>query len=216
MTSRREFLGRIAGHGSAALVLAAARVSGQQRQQPIMHDSSKVVVRDSTNLFAMDQSAARPVRLPPKPNAVPLLNKEQLNDLERRIHCQCGCTLDVYTCRTTDFSCAVSPAMHRDVLELVRGGYSAQEILDAFVNTYGETARMAPTKSGFNLIGWFAPATAVVIGAGALVILMRRWRPAAAPARAAGSAPPAAVPGVDATPAELARLEAAVRGEPDE
>ena len=28
--------------------------------------------------------------------------------------------------------------MHRDVIALVEGGYSAQEIIDAFVETYGE------------------------------------------------------------------------------
>ena len=36
---------------------------------------------------------------------------------------------------------------------LVQGGYSAQEIIDAFVDTYGERVLMAPRKSGFNLVG---------------------------------------------------------------
>ena len=208
MTTRREFFGRIAGAGSAVVLLAARHAAGQQRG--VMHDSS--VARESSNLFDMDQSAARTVSLPPKPNAVPLLTKEQRDDLEHRIHCQCGCTLDVYTCRTTDFSCQVSPAMHRDVLALVEGGYSAQEIIDAFVGVYGERALMAPKKSGFNLLAWFAPGTAVVIGAFALVVLMRRWGKVA-PTPRVSAARPSAIPGVDATPDELARLEAAVKGD---
>jgi cytochrome c-type biogenesis protein CcmH len=214
MTSRREFLGRVAGTGSAALLVA---MSGARAQQRGMHDST--VKRERTNLFEMDQSAAQPVRLPPKPDAVPLLTDDQRNELERRIHCQCSCTLDIYTCRTTDFSCSVSPAMHRDVLELVRGGYSAQEILDAFVGVYGERALMAPRKSGFNLIAWLAPGTAVVIGGAVLFVLLRRWgiaarvRTDASNARVRASA---GVPGVDATPDELARLEAAVKGDRDE
>jgi len=192
------------------VLLAARHAAGQQRG--VMHDSS--IARESSNLFDMDQGAAKPVRLPPKPNAVPLLTKDQRDDLEHRIHCQCGCTLDVYTCRTTDFSCQVSPAMHRDVMALVEGGYSAQEIIDAFVGVYGERALMAPRKSGFNLIAWFAPGTAVVIGAFALVVLLRRWGKVTRTSRAAmPNARPSPIPGVDATPEERARVEAAVKGD---
>ena len=43
--------------------------------------------------------------------------------------------------------------MHRDVVALVNGGYTAQEIIDAFVGVYGERVRMAPKKSGFNAAG---------------------------------------------------------------
>jgi cytochrome c-type biogenesis protein CcmH len=208
MTTRREFLGRLAG-GSVAVLVTAHRI-GAQQQRRVMHDST--IARDTTNLFAMDQSAAQPVRLPPKPGATPLLTAAERDDLEHRIHCQCGCTLDVYTCRTTDFSCQVSPAMHRDVMELVRGGYSAQEIIDAFVGTYGERALMAPRKSGFNLLAWFAPGTAVLIGAGALIVLVRRWGRTGA-SNASRRASSVVATDVDATPEELRRLEAAVRGD---
>jgi cytochrome c-type biogenesis protein CcmH len=212
MRTRRDFLAHVAGAG-AAIAVAAVRAAAQQRA-PIMHDSS-VVREGQGNLFQMDQSAAQTVRLPPKPNAVPLLTDDQRDDLEHKIHCQCGCTLDVYTCRTTDFSCAVSPAMHRDVLELVRGGYSAQEIMDAFVNVYGERARMAPTKSGFNLIAWFGPGTAVVIAGAVLVVLLRRWKTTTAVAKEVRANSPAFPVSVDATPDEIARLEAAVKGDRD-
>ena len=212
MTTRRDFLAHIAGAG-AAITVAAVKVAAQQRA-PIMHDSS-AVREGQGNLFQMDQSAAQTVRLPAKPNAVPLLTDDQRDALEHKIHCQCGCTLDVYTCRTTDFSCAVSPAMHRDVLELVRGGYSAQEIMDAFQNVYGERVLMAPTKSGFNLIAWFAPGTAVLIAGAVLVTLLRRWKTTATVAKEARLSNAALAQSVDATPDEIARLEAAVKGERD-
>jgi cytochrome c-type biogenesis protein CcmH len=114
--------------------------------------------------------------------------------------------LDVYTCRTTDFSCRVSPAMHRDVMSLVQGGYSAQEIIDAFVDAYGERVLMAPRKSGFDLLAWFAPGVSVIIGGAALGVLLHRWR-----SRPAAPVHQPAVM-IDATPEELARLEAAVKG----
>jgi cytochrome c-type biogenesis protein CcmH len=174
-----------------------------------MHDSS-LVRRDTTNLFAMDQSAARAVQRPPKPGASPVLSTAQRDELEHRIRCQCGCTLDVFTCRTTDFSCRVSPAMHRDIVALVEGGYSAQEIIDAFVGTYGERARMAPTKSGFNLLAWFAPGAAVLAGAAGILVVLRRWN---AEKTQLAAIAPAAGSSIGATPDELARLDAAVRGD---
>ena len=205
-TTRRDFLARIAGASAAAAVMS--RTAGaQQRGQ--MHDSS-IVRRDTTNLFAMDQSAARTVQRPPKPGATAVLTPGQRDDLEHRIRCQCGCTLDVFTCRTTDFSCQVSPAMHRDVMALVEGGYDAQEIIDAFVGTYGERARMAPTKSGFNLLAWFAPGGAVILGGAAILMVLRRWNTEKAELAAAQRSVPSSVA---ATSDELARLDAAVRGD---
>ncbi|MEP6729121.1 MAG: cytochrome c-type biogenesis protein CcmH, partial [bacterium] len=122
---------------------------------------------------------------------------------------QCGCTLDVYICRTTDFSCQVSPAMHRDIISLVEGGYSAQEILDAFVTTYGERALMAPKREGFNLAGYLMPFAVLAAGSVALTFVLRRMqtRVAHMPANAVTLAPK----GVSGTADEMAKLEAAVR-----
>jgi cytochrome c-type biogenesis protein CcmH len=213
-TSRREFVTRVAT-GSAALVLTSSVSRAQQSRRGMVHDSS--LVRDSTgNLFAMDQDAAIPVRLPPKPNAKPSMTDHERDELEHHIHCQCGCTLSVFICRTTDFSCQVSPAMHRDIIQLVHDGYGAQEIIDAFVNVYGERALMAPKTSGFNLLAWVLPGVALVAGGGALALLLRRWgeRSRASASRAGAAKPFVATRGnTDATPDELARLEAAVRGD---
>jgi cytochrome c-type biogenesis protein CcmH len=153
----------------------------------------------------MDQSAARSVRLAPKPGATPSMSPDDRDALEHRLRCQCACTMDIYTCRTTDFSCQVSPAMHRDILALVQGGYGAQEILDAFVSVYGDRVLMAPPKEGFNILGYVVPGIAVGIGALALAMIMRRWK------RAEAQTPAASLPALDASPEELARLEAAVR-----
>jgi cytochrome c-type biogenesis protein CcmH len=160
----------------------------------------------SANAMDMDMSAAtyKPVRLSPKPNATPLLSDAQRDELEHHIHCQCGCNLDIYTCRTTDFTCPVSPAMHVDVMGLVAGGYGAQDILAAFRTVYGERVLMAPAKEGFNWLGYLTPF--VMLGVGALVVftLIRHWsHPAVAPQLADDV--------VHATPEELARLRDAMR-----
>jgi len=198
VVTRRAMLARTLA-GGAALAFGARALRAQDPQLPQN-------AGDSSNLFSMDQMAARPVALPPKRDARPLLTAADRDALEHRIKCQCGCTLDVYTCRTTDFSCQVSPSMHRDVVALVDGGYSAQEIIDAFTNTYGEQVLMAPKAEGFNLLGWALPFVALagaIVGVGTVI---RRW--GARPAPAAGMAAPRTV---DASPDELRRLEAAIR-----
>ena len=201
--SRRVFLAG-AGAGLGSVVAAARAVAQQQSPRAgVTHDSS--LVRDTTNFGVMDM-AVKPVRLAPKPNATKQLTIAQRDALEHQLHCQCGgCTLDVFTCRTTDFTCQVSPAMHRDVMALVDGGYSAQEIIDAFVSSYGERVLMAPTRSGFNILAWVSPGIAVLAAGTFILAFLKR-------SQSAKTAPlgPAAK-GVDATDDELARLEAAIR-----
>lgn len=195
MMSRRRWL-------RSALVLGGGALlpRGVGAQQP-----EAAGVRDTSNLFPMDQSAARSVRLPAKPAALPSMSPQDRDDLEHRIRCQCGCTLAVFTCRTTDFSCQVSPAMHRDIMALVEGGYDAEEILDAFVNVYGDRALMAPPKEGFNLLAYVLPSFAIAVGAIVLGVFIRRMRE---PRQV--SATPAAPP-LGASPDELARLNAAIK-----
>jgi cytochrome c-type biogenesis protein CcmH len=101
----------------------------------------------------------------------------RIRAIEQRLACTCGCTLDIFTCRTTDFTCTYSPQLHREVVELDRAGRTAQEILDAFVEKYGEKALMAPKAEGFNLWGYLLPGSAIVVAGGALVaVLFRRSR----------------------------------------
>ena len=171
--------------------------------------------QEQTNFAPMNQSAYRPTVRPPKPNAQPLLTDLERDDLEHQLKCQCTCSLDVYTCRTTDFTCPVSPPMHQDVMRLVEGGYSADEILDAFVETYGEVALTAPKKEGFNWVGYFAPSVALATGAVVLTLLLRKWRGesvlAAELARADAAARPARPAAPVASADELEKLERALR-----
>jgi cytochrome c-type biogenesis protein CcmH/NrfF len=124
--------------------------------------------------------------------------------IEKQLKCSCGCGLDIYTCRTTDFNCTYSPGLHRQVVALADEGKSAQEIIDAFVAQYGQQVLMAPPKRGFNLAGYFVPSLVVLVAAGFLIVMLRRWTRAAAVEAAA--APPVARGSVDASPAELERL----------
>ncbi|HET9684174.1 MAG TPA: cytochrome c-type biogenesis protein CcmH [Gemmatimonadaceae bacterium] len=195
---RRDFLTRLAAGGVS--VFAARELAAQEAAPPQGVNS---------NLFDMDQEAARRVVRPPKRDARPSMTDDQRDALEHQIRCQCGCTLDVYTCRTTDFSCQVSPAMHRDVMALVQGGYSASEIIDAFVGTYGERVLMAPKKEGFNWAGYIVPFAALGAGAAAVAVVLRGMQRRTL--QVAATRGPAPVAKSDGTADELARLQAAIR-----
>jgi len=205
--NRREF-GRALAMG-AGLAAVAPRLLAQQTPAPAPTPAPAGPAQGTTsNLFDMNQDAAKTVRRPPKPGARPSMTDDERDALEHQVRCQCGCTLDVYTCRTTDFSCQVSPAMHRDVMALVEGGYSAREILDAFVTTYGERALMAPKREGFNLAGYVMPFAALAAGFGALLVVLRGMQQRSRGAVLVHADPAAASVGSDD---ELARLQAAIR-----
>ena len=196
---RRAFLSFAAASAAGVITSRVVRAQDAVPQAPAQGNTS--------NLFDMNQGAAKSVRRPPKPGAAASMTPDQRDALEREIRCQCGCTLDVYICRTTDFSCQVSPAMHRDIISLVEGGYSAREIMDAFVTTYGKRALMAPKKEGFNWAGYLVPFGVIGAGAVALTVVLRGMQRRPAPVVAPASAPP----GVNATTEELAKLQASIR-----
>ena len=128
-------------------------------------------------------------------------NDKHIQELEKRLRCSCGCGLDIYTCRTTDFSCTYSPALHKEVLRLTGQGKTAQQVIDAFVAQYGQEALMAPPKRGFNLAGYFVPSLAIIVAAAVLVRVLRRWT------REARAVPATPAPPTNATPEELERLQ---------
>lgn len=185
--SRREALALLSG----VVVLRGAQ--GGQRQG----------VPDSLLGELMDPSRAGKLR----GRVTQYENDPFVVGVEEKLRCTCGCNLSVYTCRTTDFTCETSPAMHRRVVELVEQKKSAQEILDAFVAQYGESVLMAPPRAGFNLAGYLVPGILITLVGGALaLIIVRQTRMRAV---AAASAEPAASDETSTLPPdEQARIRA--------
>jgi len=161
--NRRGFL-RGAGLVGAALALRPRRTAGQGT--PPQADSADRLYDPSV----VQQRAV----------ATAADNAPDLKALEHRLKCTCGCNLDIYTCRTTDFTCTYSPALHREVMALRQEGKTSEQVVAAFVAKYGEQILMAPKPEGFNLAGYLLPG-ALVAAAGTLlaVVLLRRGRRAA-------------------------------------
>jgi cytochrome c-type biogenesis protein CcmH len=121
--------------------------------------------------------------------AATLTPQEQV---ETRLMCYCGCTdLTVRTC-----SCGTAADIKQDIAQRLASGQTADAVVAAYVDKYGEQIRSAPTTSGFNLVAWVMPFVAILAGAVLIVQLTRRWRgPATRPAAAGGASPPALDPG---------------------
>lgn len=128
--------------------------------------------------------------------------------IERRLRCTCGCTLDMYTCRTTDFTCTYSPALHKEVVAMIGEGKTPEEIIAFYVARDGEQVLMAPPAEGFNLAGYLVPGLVIAsVGLGLGAYLSRR-REVARVEGGAGAAPDA---GTDLTTVGLPDAEAAER-----
>ncbi len=203
--TRRRFLGIASG----TLVVATGLARGAMAQIQNPDGDQEPLAGQGTTGSLRDPTVVGRSRTPTKAAD----NDEAIRQIEKRLHCTCGCNLDVFTCRTTDFSCTYSPELHREVVALYDQGKSAQQILDAFVAKYGEKVLMAPEPKDFNLLGYLLPGAAITIGAAvlALVIGRRERRRSLAMAAAAGTRSAGGpTPPAPATPDELDRLHRAL------
>jgi cytochrome c-type biogenesis protein CcmH len=55
-------------------------------------------------------------------------------------------------------------------------GESDQQILDAFVASYGDSILTEPPKRGISLGVWLGPVAALLLGAALVTVLLRTWR----------------------------------------
>jgi cytochrome c-type biogenesis protein CcmH len=191
--TRRALLAR-----AAAVAAAASQAALAAAQEPLAGQGDAGRLRDPA-------AAGRPRTATTVGD-----NDLTIQRIERQLKCTCGCNLDIFTCRTTDFTCTYSPELHREVLALADAGRNPEEILDAFVAKYGERALMAPKPVSFNLVGYLLPGVAILTGGAALAWVIAR-RTAAPGAREGVPAPAGGAPASDTghappAPDELERL----------
>jgi len=77
--------------------------------------------------------------------------------------------------------------MRAIVRERLEAGESPGEVVQYFVDRYGEWILLSPRRSGFNLLVWAAPLAAVAVGLAIVSVLVRRW--ARAPASSGTALP---------------------------
>lgn len=123
---------------------------------------------------------------------------EKLMILETSIKCQCSCGLDVHSCQF-QMQCGESPVWSARMRESLERGESVEAVRASFVADFGTQVLMMPPAEGFNLLGYFLPAVAI-LSAGMLVGLIARGNATRA----------ATTSGVDLTDEDAERLRAAL------
>lgn len=96
-----------------------------------------------------------------------------VDDVAEELACSCGCGMTVSNC--THQSCGGANKMKEEVALLLQQGRDKEEILQSFVNRYGEQVLAAPPKRGFNLTAWLLPFAAIGGGGLGLFALIKRW-----------------------------------------
>ncbi len=89
-----------------------------------------------------------------------------------------------------------------DIRDKLAAGWTDDQVIEYFVQRYGERVLAEPRRSGFTSFVWFLPIVAVAIGLVVLAQILRGWK---AKRRAAVAAPTAQAD--DIPPEVLQRLE---------
>ena len=65
-------------------------------------------------------------------------------------------------------------AMKSEVRQFLAAGYSEDQIINYFEQSYGEFIRLEPKAEGFNLVVWIAPVAALLLGIAIVVRVLRK------------------------------------------
>ena len=84
------------------------------------------------------------------------------------------------TCRSQSAADSDAPAaqfVREEILRRVQEGQSDGQIRAYFVDRYGESIRLNPSRRGVGAVVWALPVLAVAATIAGLVVAFRRWRP---------------------------------------
>jgi cytochrome c-type biogenesis protein CcmH len=73
-----------------------------------------------------------------------------------------------------DSNAPESRAIRIDIARRIRAGQDDGEIRDAYVATYGEHVLLTPDNGGLGVVAWGLPILVIVVGAGGIVLAIRR------------------------------------------
>ncbi len=93
-----------------------------------------------------------------------------VSDISKQLVCQCGCgrVLDSHVCATQE-------AMVALIEQKLAQGQSEAEIIQFFVDQYGEQVLASPPKRGFNLTVWVMPFAVLIFGGGIIYSALKAW-----------------------------------------
>ncbi len=125
----------------------------------------------------------------------PAAEADAVHEIASRLRCVVCQSLSV-----ADSPSEMATQMRGIIRERLAAGEQPEQVVQYFVDRYGEWILLVPRRQGFNLLVWLVPLGAVVLGLAIVGVVLARWRRR----RRARSRPPAAV---DPAMAERIRRE---------
>ena len=98
------------------------------------------------------------------------VNEQEAYEIGSQLRCVVCQNLSV-----ADSPSEMAGQMRGLVRERLAAGDSREQVMQYFVDRYGDWILLAPRRSGFTLIVWLAPVVATVAGLLIAVFLIRRW-----------------------------------------
>ena len=100
-------------------------------------------------------------------------NAATVSDISRQLICQCGCNMVLLNCSHAE--CASREAMTTLIEQKTSQGQTEAQIVQFFVDQYGEQVLAAPPKQGFNLMAWVTPFAVLLLGGGVVYVSLKKW-----------------------------------------
>jgi cytochrome c-type biogenesis protein CcmH len=126
--------------------------------------------------------------------------RERARDLAAELRCP-----DCEGLSVADSSSSSAQAIRADLRRRIRAGQSDETIRQGYVDRFGESILLNPEGEGLGVLVWGLPVLVLVVGAGGLVIALRRWH--RQPAMHATAADEELVQRVRQTPAGSGAME---------
>lgn len=98
-------------------------------------------------------------------------DRERARDLAAELRCP-----DCEGLSVLDSSTSTARAIRADIRRQIDADASDEEVRQSYVDRYGESILLNPEGEGLGVLVWGLPVIVLLVGGGALVLALRRWR----------------------------------------
>lgn len=120
-------------------------------------------------LFAVGLLVVPVAQVAAQPPAVPV-HDAAVYEVASQLRCVVCQTLSV-----ADSPSEMAQQMRAVIRERLASGERPAQVIEYFVDKYGEWILLAPRRHGFNLLVWLLPPFAILVGVGVVALVLRRW-----------------------------------------
>jgi len=133
---------------------------------------------------------------------LPAYAQPVMSSVSDKLICLCGCNSVLTECPHQNCEWGIPAKQY--ITEQLAAGQSPDQLVDYYVEKYGEEVLAAPAKTGFNLAAYLIPFVVLIAGGVVIYFLVAGWvRRMGRPTVVAG--PGTIEPSVDEAPDELRR-----------